>query len=350
LNLDITDGVKHIGAHVVQKTLKSSCENEGMPEVDTLIIVASHLAPTYRELEPPYLEICAVLSNGLVQGYQHYVESYPGFVAHPESLSEIIILLGARPFFDNKKQVGFVHYRRIFALDPDEPKDQNYTQDLRDRYACAGTEAKFLPNYLDQVVVPKPMALDNSVYDHFLASHAPLERALDVACLAFDASLKDIFGIVDSKSDLENTQQLYAWNMWIGNSDFYNEWVALLFPALKALDDISASLPSDGYQYRWSGFISERLFTVYINLCLNTNRWDFVERPVIFFEDIAEAERDIAEAERDIAEAERDIAEAERDRVVLDLERVLRSKSWTTTRFLRVGDKFLQRLFLSLKK
>jgi hypothetical protein len=316
---------------------------EAVIRSETLVIVASHLEPVYRELEPPYLEICALLSNGLVHGYQHYVENYPGFVAHPESLSEIIILLGARPFFDKKKQVGFVHYRRIFSLDPDETKDQNYTQDLRDRYACAGTEAKFLPNYLDQVVVPKPMALANSVYDHFIDSHAPLERALEVACLAFNASVENIFGIVDSKSDLKNTQQLYAWNMWIGNSDFYNEWVALLFPALKALDDISGSLPSDGYQYRWGGFISERLFTVYINLCRNTNRWNFVERPVIFFDDIAATERDIAATERDIAATER-------DNVVLELERVLRSKSWTTTRFLRVGDTFLRRLILSLKK
>jgi hypothetical protein len=214
----------------------------------------------------------------------------------------------------------------------------------------AGEEAKFLQNYLGNVVVPKPMALDNSVYDHFIGSHAPLERALEVACLAFNASVENIFGVVDSKSDLQNTQHLYAWNMWIGSPDFYNEWVTLLFPALKALDDISDSLPSNGYHYRWSGFISERLFTVYINLCRGTNRWNFVERPVIFFDDIAVVERDIAVVERDIAVVERDSAVAERDNVVSGLERVLKSKSWTTTRFLRTGDKFLRTLFGSLKK
>ena len=40
---------------------------------------------------------------------------------------------------------------------------------------------------------------------------------------------------------------------------------------------------------------------------------------------------------------------AERDSVDLGLERVLESKSWTTTRFLCAGDKFLRSLFRYLK-
>ena len=296
---------------------------------DTLVLVASHLAPIYRELEPPYLEICAVLSDGCPHGYQHYVENYPGIEAHPESLSEIIILLGAEPFFKNKKQVGLIHYRRIFSLNPNESNVQNYTQDLRTRYSLAGAEAKFLNSYKNMIVIPKPMSFESSVYDNFILGHAPLERALDVACLAFNESVKDIFGVVDSKSDLENTQHLYPWNMWIGSPDFYNEWVSLLLPVIKALDEILASLPHHGYQNRWSGFISERLFSVYIDLCRSANRWDFVERPVIFFEDIAFAERDIA---------------------VTEIEVMRKSKSWSTTRFLRMWDQISRRLLLSPKK
>jgi hypothetical protein len=82
---------------------------------------------------------------------------------------------------------------------------------------------------------------------------------------------------------------------------------------------MTTSLPNDGFQSRWSGFISERLFTVYINLCKKSNRWDFVERPVIFFEDSAVAERDS----------------------------VLKSKSWTVTSFLRSGDKIWRMLFFT---
>jgi hypothetical protein len=124
---------------------------------------------------------------------------------------------------------------------------------------------------------------------------------------------------------------------------------------------MTTSLPNDGFQSRWSGFISERLFTVYINLCKKSNRWDFVERPVIFFEDSAVAERDSAVAERDSAVAERDSAVAERDSAVAErdsavaerdtvaatLERVLKSKSGTTTKFLRAGDRILNKLFFS---
>jgi len=316
---------------------------EALNDADTLVIVASHLEPIYRELEPPYLEVCAILSGGLVQGYQHYVENYPGLVAHPEALSEIIILLGAKAFFNNKKQIGLIHYRRIFSLDPSEINDHNYARDMRTRYVCAGIEAKFLTSYADRIVIPIPETFKVSAYEQFVISVPPLERALNVACLAFDESVKEIFGVVDSKSQLENTPNLYPWNMWIGNPEFYSEWVALLFPVLKALDNISDSLPNDGYNFRWSGFISERLFTVYINLCRSTNRWNFVERPVIFFEDATVAERDNALTERDNALTER-------DNVVLGLERVHKSKSWTATRFLREGYKLLRRLFGSQRK
>ena len=93
---------------------------EDLHNCDTVVLIASHLEPVYRELDPPYLEICAVLRNGLVHGYQHYVEPYSGLVAHPESLSEIIILLGAGPFFNNKNQV--VTYNHDTILEAMLPK------------------------------------------------------------------------------------------------------------------------------------------------------------------------------------------------------------------------------------
>ena len=342
--------MEHDGAHVATETLKSGSEMEDLNEADSLVLVASHLEPIYRALEPPYLEICAPRSNGMVQGYQHYVERYPGLEAHPESLSELNVLLGAKELFETKKHVGLVHYRRIFFLNQDDPIGQNYTQDLRNRFSCASKEAEFLHKYIDKIVIPKPMDLKSSMYEHFVFCHAPLVRALDVACLAFNESVKDTFGFIDSKSDLKNSQYIYPWNMWIGSPDFYNEWVALLFPVLRALDDMSNLLPSDGFQSRWSGFISERLFTVYINLCRQSNRWNFVERPVIFFEDAAVAERDNAVAERDNAVAELQNAISERDSAVLGFERVIKSRSWTATRFLRAGDKLLRRLVRSIKK
>jgi hypothetical protein len=321
-----------------------------MTSTDILILVASHDEPIYRELEAPYLEVCAVLSRGIIHGYKHYVEPWPDFIAHPESLSEIIILLQAGEFFNDRNQIGLNHYRRIFSLDPKDLNNQNYTQDLRARYSRAGSESQFLQDYSSKIVIPFPMDVRPSVYDHFISSHPPLEEAFDTACSTFNENVRSTFGIIDSKLKLKNTSSLYAWNMWIGSPEFYNEWVSLLLPVLKVLDEMSPSLPNDGYQYRWGGFISERLFTVYINLCRETNRWNFVERPVIFFDDTILTERDTILTERDTILTERDTILTERDTVAATLERVLKSKSWTTTRFLRVGDKFLKRVLFSRSK
>jgi hypothetical protein len=170
-----------------------------------------------------------------------------------------------------------------------------------------------------------------SSLEGFLHSHGPLEEALNVACAAFNGSVQEIFGVVDSKHELANTYYVYPWNMWIGNSEFYEEWTSILYPIFKALDAISSSLPKDDYQKRWGGFIAERMFTVYIKLCKESRRWDFVERPVIFFEDTVLAERDTVLAEREM--------------VAASLRTVLASKSWKATRFLRIGDKYLKGLF-----
>ena len=310
---------------------------------DTLILVASHLEPIYKELGHPFLEICSKTSTGFASGYKHYVESYPGFAATAESLAEILILLKAESFFENKMQVGLIHYRRIFSLDPEKDHGIHESMDFKLRYSIACHQAEFLHLYIDRIVIPKPLELESSVLTHFIECVPLLENAIYEACLAFDASVYSLFGVIDSKSELENTRFIYPWNMWIGSVDFYNEWVTLLFPVLKALDEMSNSLPSDGYQSRWSGFIAERIFTIYINLCMRTNRWNFVELPVIFFEDKAITERDKAITERDKAITER-------DKAISSLDKFLKSKSWNSTRYLRAGDQILRRLLHSPRK
>ena len=49
--------------------LEDGGEMKVLHDSDAIVLVASYLEPTYKELEPPYLSICALKSNELVKGY-----------------------------------------------------------------------------------------------------------------------------------------------------------------------------------------------------------------------------------------------------------------------------------------
>ena len=329
---------------------------QSQSNLQNTILVVAVFEPIFKELDSPYQEICNPINGVYASGYSHFSSEMVGFASNTDAWSEVSVLFTEKYFFINKQQVGLNHYRRIFSLDPGEITLQHRTVDYRTRFKLAGTQAEFLPDYLGKVVIPMPVpaniAVDSSLIaadpsiiaadpsmsslEGFLHSHGPLEEALNVACAAFNGSVQEIFGVVDSKHELANTYYVYPWNMWIGSSEFYEEWTSILYPIFKALDEISSSLPKSGYQNRWGGFIAERMFTVYIELCKESRRWDFVERPVIFFEDTVLAERDTVLAEREM--------------VAASLRTVLASKSWKATRFLRIGDKYLKGLFKYLNK
>jgi hypothetical protein len=354
---------------------------QSQSNLQNIILVVAVYEPIFKELDSPYQEICNPINGVYASGYSHFSSEMVGFASSTDAWSEVSVLFTEKYFFINKQQVGLNHYRRIFSLDPGEITLQHRTVDYRTRFKLAGTQAEFLPDYLGRVIIPSPVhaniavdasliAVDASLIaadasmsslEGFLHSHGPLEEALNVACTAFNNSVQDIFGVVDSKHELAHTFHVHPWNMWIGSSEFYEEWTSILYPIFKSLDEISPSLPKSGYQNRWGGFIAERMFTVYINLCKDSGRWDFVERPVIFFEDTILAERDTILAERDTILAERDtilaerdtiLAErdtilAERDKVAASLRNILTSKYRTATRFLHIGEKYLKEFFKS---
>jgi hypothetical protein len=228
-------------------------------------------------------------------------------------------------------------------------------------------------------VIPEAEDMGKSLWDNFEEIHPSLVDALVTACNEFDKQLRSVFGVVDSQQELRSTPSIHPYNMWIGNPEFYFEWIMILRPVLAKLDELREHLPKNGYQARWAGFIAERLFTVYINRCRRVNRWTFVERPVIYFEDhkqielniaefnlsaaretlnntlierdvainerdVAINERDVAINERDVAINERDVAINERDVAIKNLLIIEHSKAWRATKPIRKTVSLLKRL------
>jgi hypothetical protein len=247
------------------------------------ILVACHSEPIYRELKSPYIEICSTTSEQLEIGYEHYANGVPGLNSRPESFSELAVLFNAEPYIDAKKLVGFVHYRRIFSLNPSDNLEPVIDVEFSHRFSRANLEASFLELYLDTIVIPLAWDQNRNLLQDFTLRHSILQDALKIACSEFDIHASKIFGEANSISVLSSTNKIYPCNMWIGNEDFYREWTSLIYPVLKKIETSSLVLPTKGYQARWAGFITERLFTVYINLCQHAGKWNFTERPILLF-------------------------------------------------------------------
>lgn len=247
------------------------------------ILVACHSEPIYRELKSPYIEICSSTSEQLEIGYENYVHGIPGLNSRPESFSELSVLFNADPYIYDKKLIGFVHYRRIFSLNPSGNIEPVIEIDFSHRFSRANFEVSFLELYLDTIVIPVAWNQNRSLLLDFSLRHSVLRDALEIACSEFDIQASKIFTEADSMAVLNSISKIYPCNMWIGNKEFYREWTSLIHPVLKKIESSTLTLPTAGYQARWAGFITERLFTVYIILSQNAGRWNFIERPIILF-------------------------------------------------------------------
>ena len=323
-----------------------------------LILVANHLDSIYRQLPLPMLEVGVYTAHGRPYGFDEYVEGIPGLFAHPEAWSELAVLVHGENLFKDKRLVGLMHYRRIFSLDVSIGVVEKGYIDVHERFKVAEHEISFLHHYQNQIVIPVAEDLGKTLWENFEEWHSPLVSALVIACDEFDKHLVDLLGVVDSQKHLRSTQQIYPYNMWIGSRGFYYEWLELLRPVLAKLDSISNELPNEGYQSRWAGFITERLFTVYVDNCRVTNRWRFTERPVIFFEDKVQKSLDNTRfelntaldfsskifIERDIAIEQRDIAIEQRDIAIEQLFAIQRSKAWSITKPFRKLVSFMKHI------
>jgi hypothetical protein len=247
------------------------------------ILVACHSEPIYRELKSPYIEICSTTSGRRESGYEYYVQGIPGLKSRPESFSELSVLFNAKPFISDKKLVGFVHYRRIFSLNPGEKVEPVINIQFRHRFSRANLEASFLRLYEESIVIPIAWDQDRNLLLDFSFRHSILQDALEIACSEFDTQAAKNFGEINSKNMLAATNKIYPCNMWIGSEEFYREWASLILPVIKKIESDCLTLPTTGYQSRWAGFITERLFTVYINLCQQRLKWNLIERPMLMF-------------------------------------------------------------------
>lgn len=143
---------------------------------------------------------------------------------------------------------GLVHYRRLFAS-------------LSNRKApISGDEAKGIMKDCDLVLPRKRHYYIETVQSQY--AHAHNQRDLDVTR---EALLQLSPEYVKDFDALMKKRSLHILNMFIGRKSLMDSYCSWLFPILSYVEDHLDTSNYSNYNKRVFGFLSERLFNVWVN-------------------------------------------------------------------------------------
>ena len=179
------------------------------------------------------------------------------------SYCELTALYWAWKNDTDSSHIGLLHYRRVFDLAGDH--DGATTELFLGRFDIdpwlRHTEAWLAANPGIDVVLPVPHVMGRTVRDNYANRHEPADfnLARDIVATrhpdylaAFDAVAAD--------------RTIYLGNMFLMRRDLFQDYCAWLFDILERVE--TADRNRDLYsvdQWRYLGFLSERLMTVFIN-------------------------------------------------------------------------------------
>jgi len=149
--------------------------------------------------------------------------------------------------------LGLVHYRRYFA----DPRAA-LTAKKQDKILTEVHALELLSEY--DVIVPSPRRYYiETVYSQYAHAH-PVE-VLDFALERVRARTPEYREAIDA---VMNRTWLHLYNMWVAPDEVFKSYCAWLFPILADVDKHVDTTAFDSYNKRALGFLSERLFNVWL--------------------------------------------------------------------------------------
>jgi len=183
----------------------------------------------------------------------------------------------------NADYKGMVHYRRILDF---SSGNLRWVNKIPDNYACKFCLSKsFLEhifcNY--DIILPMRRVISKykTNYEQYKYKHiiSDLDKVLSIIKEKYP-QMYDI--AVDT---MKNTRETYLYNMLVTKKEIFDDYAKWLFEILFSLEkDIQPEVENrNDYQKRVYGFLSERLFTIYVQY-LKKKGLRTIELPVIYCE------------------------------------------------------------------
>jgi len=144
--------------------------------------------------------------------------------------------------------IGLTHYRRVFTED-----------DINSVDLISYDDAEKILNVYDIILPPLFNNENQTVYEHYCSAH--IKKDIDNVRIIV---LNKYPEYIESYDYIMNQKYEYGFNMFIAKKELIDEYLKWLFDILFELEKCSNLSGYDDYQKRIFGFISERLFTIWI--------------------------------------------------------------------------------------
>lgn len=153
-------------------------------------------------------------------------------------------------FFKNCDYCGLVHYRRYFI---------GKGVFLKNKILSQQEIKQYMKDY--DVILPKKYKVDSkNIYLHYARDH--YKKDLD---LAIQIIINKYPEYKNSLKLLTDSKKIYLYNMFVIKNEFFEEYCEWLFSILFELETEIDISEYSSYQARVFGFLSERLFNVWID-------------------------------------------------------------------------------------
>lgn len=188
--------------------------------------------------------------------------------------------------------VGLCHYHRFFSCrKPDlmmrikkigeylirQGKHRSgifYISNIqRKKLVLTGQEASELLKVYD-AIIPRERKMKYSVWEQYEKRHIIKDLRITKEII-----LKDYPDFIPAFDQVMEKKEIFPCNMFVMRRDLFNTYMAWLFHILFELEKRTDTSGYDPYQMRLYGFISERLFDVW----LTKNNVNAVRLPILFF-------------------------------------------------------------------
>lgn len=147
----------------------------------------------------------------------------------------------------NDDYIGLVHYRRFFCK--------------RGLLSVSVLRQKFILNILKkyEVILPKKIKAKPNIYDYYASEHC--KEDLDICLDIIDKNYPDFS---EAAKAVMQSDRMSLFNMFIMSKELADEYCEWLFGILFKAENKIDLTTKDAYQRRVFGFLSERLFNVWL--------------------------------------------------------------------------------------
>lgn len=157
----------------------------------------------------------------------------------------------------NCEVIGLSHYRRHFTVKSKSEVRKN--KDNKIALAITDKEIAELLNKCDVVVPKKRNYYIETIWSHYEHAHN-IKDLNETKCIIEEKHPE----YIESFNKVMSGKTLYLYNMFIMNKEDFDSYCEWLFNILFELESRTDLSEYDAYQSRIYGFISERLFNVWL--------------------------------------------------------------------------------------